>query len=235
MGKHLKRMASPRSWKIPRKTSTWVVKPNPGAHPMERGLALATIVKDYIKIADTTTEARSLIGARKVHVDGRAVNDYKFVVGLMDVISIPKTNQYFRMLIDNRNKLRLIPISAEEAKWKLVRIEDKTIIKGKKIQLNLHDGRNIVVDKSTYKTGDVLKIELPSQKVLDTFEFKQGNVALTIGGQHVGQVSTLAKFESAKNPEPTIVTVNEGYNTIKEYLFIVGRKSPEITLTGVVS
>jgi len=44
-----------------------------------------------------------------------------------------------------------------DAEWKLCRIQNKTIVKGKKVQLNLHDGKNKLVEKDEYKTGDVLK------------------------------------------------------------------------------
>ena len=54
--------------------------------------------------------------------------------------------------------LGLIFYEKIDAKWKLHRIENKTIVKGKKVQLNLHDGRNIIVGKDEYKSGDVLKI-----------------------------------------------------------------------------
>ena len=235
-GKHLKRVAAPRAWKIPRKTSVFIVKPNPGAHPLERGLALSIVIKDYLKLADTTTEARMIIGKRMVQVDGRFVHNYKFCVGLMDVITLPKTHKNYRVLIDQRGQLRLKDITAEEAKWKLTRVENKRTIRGKKFQLNLHDGRNIVTDQSVHKTGDVLKIELPTQKILETYQFKQGNVAYMIGGRHVGQVSSVVKFESAKNPEPVVVTLSDGYNTIKDNLFIIGNKSPELSLLeGVIA
>lgn len=235
-GKHLKRVAAPRAWKIPRKTSVFIVKPNPGAHPLERGIALSIVVKDYLKLADTTTEARMIIGKRMVQVDGRPVHDYKFCVGLMDVITLPKTHKNYRVLIDQRGQLRLKDISAEEAKWKLTRVENKRTIRGKKFQLNLHDGRNIVTQESVHKTGDVLKIELPTQKILDAYQFKQGNLAYMIGGRHVGQVSSVVKFESAKNPEPVVVTLSDGYNTIKDNLFIIGNKSPELSLLdGVIA
>jgi small subunit ribosomal protein S4e len=230
MSKHLKRTAAPRIWKVPRKTSTWVVRPNPGAHPLERGIAISYIVKDYLGLTDTTREARRVIGSRKVLVDNRPVRDYKFVVGLMDVISLPSMKKHYRVLIDKNGKLALKDIDAAEAKWKLVRIENKTQVKGGKFQLNLHDGRNILIPKNKYKTGDVLKIELPTQKIKDHFEFKEGNIAMMIGGAHVGDVSHLKDFEETKSPMPNLVTLDDGYNTIKDYLFIIGKKKPEISV-----
>jgi small subunit ribosomal protein S4e len=230
MSKHLKRQAAPRTWKVPRKTSTWVVRPSPGAHPLEMGISISYIVKDYLGYTDSTREARRVIGNRKVMVDNKPVREYKHIVGLMDVISFPDLKKHYRVLIDRNGKLALKEINAAEAKWKLVRIENKTRAKGGRIQLNLHDGRNILLDKNKYSTGDVLKIEVPSQKIMEHFEFKQGNIGLMIGGAHVGYVSHLKDFEETKSPMPNLVTLEDGYNTIKEYLFIIGKKKPEISV-----
>jgi small subunit ribosomal protein S4e len=230
MSKHLKRSAAPRVWKVPRKTTQWVVRPNPGAHAMERGISLSYVLKDYLGFTDTTREARRVIGARKVLVDGKPVRDYKFIVGLMDVISMPDMKKHYRILIDKRNKLSLKEIDAQEAKFKLVRIENKTQVPGGKFQLNMHDGRNILIPKNKYKTGDVLKIEVPSQKIKDHYQFKEGNIVFMIGGAHVGDVSHLKEYEETKSPMPNLVTLEEGYNSIKDYAFIIGKKTPEITV-----
>ncbi|MGB1660494.1 MAG: 30S ribosomal protein S4e, partial [Candidatus Poseidoniaceae archaeon] len=67
-------------------------------------------------------------------------------------------------------RLQYRRISAKEAAWKVCRIEGKTTIKGGRTQLNLHDGRNLLVDdpsKDAYATGDSLKMNLPDQKILE--------------------------------------------------------------------
>ncbi|HUR25557.1 MAG TPA: S4 domain-containing protein, partial [Candidatus Thermoplasmatota archaeon] len=86
MSKHLKRLAAPRSWVIPRKTNVYTTKPRPGAHPLERALPLGTVVRDFLKLAATGREAARVIGAGDVTVDGRIVKDAKFAVGFMDVV-----------------------------------------------------------------------------------------------------------------------------------------------------
>src|ERR1041384_5726346 len=128
MSKHLKRLAAPRSWVIPRKTNVYTTKPRPGAHPVERALPLATIVRDYLKLAATGREARRVIGAGEVLVDGRVAKEPKVAVGFMDVVSVPKTKQSWRVFIDDKARLRLVPIGSEQAAWKLVPINGKTTI-----------------------------------------------------------------------------------------------------------
>jgi len=60
-----------------------------------------------MNLADNSKEAKSIIMAGKVLVDGRIVKNYKFPVGFMDVITVPSANIYMRVLIDNNGILRL--------------------------------------------------------------------------------------------------------------------------------
>ena len=144
MSKHMKRLAAPRSWVIPRKTNVYTTKPRPGAHPVERALPLATVVRDFLKLTETGREARRVIGAGDVLVDGRIVKDAKFAVGFQDVVSVPKTKQAWRVFIDDKARLRIVAIAADQAAWKLAQITGKTTVTGGRTQLNFHDGRNLL-------------------------------------------------------------------------------------------
>jgi small subunit ribosomal protein S4e len=147
----------------------------------------------------------------------------------MDVVSIPKLKLYFRVLLESRGKIRFIKIKKDEAKWKLVRIENKVTVKGNQTQLNMHDGRNILVKKDKYKTSDVLKISLPDQKILGQYSFEPGNLAMLIGGHHVGEFAIIDKYEEIKSPKPNIVYFDD-FSTIKDYVFMVGQDKSEITV-----
>ena len=228
MSKHIKRMAAPSSWAVPRKTSHWVTKPRAGPHGVIESMPLLSVVRDMLKLCDNSREARFIIGSRQVKVDGKVVTDYKYPVGLMDVVSIEKTKQSFRMLVDYKAKLKLVQIEDEERDWKLARIDNKTVISKGKVQINLHDGRNVLLPKDHYKTGDVLKIELPSQKIMKAFKLEKGSLVLLIGGSHPGTVQTIESYEIKRGSSPNIVTLKEGFSTVKDNVFVVGDKAPEI-------
>lgn len=228
MKKHIKRMAAPNSWAIPRKTSYWVTKPRPGPHGTTESMPLLAVIRDMLKLCDNAREARFIIGGRGVHVDGKVVTDYKYPVGLMDVVTIVKTKQSFRMLVDYKAKLQLVPVEEAEKAWKLARIDNKTSVRKGKVQLNLHDGRCLMVPKDQYKTGDVLKIELPSQKVMKAFKLEKGSLALLVGGSHPGTMQTIESYQIRRGSAPNIVTFKEGFSTVKENVFVVGDKAAEI-------
>ncbi|OYT61977.1 30S ribosomal protein S4e [Thermoplasmatales archaeon ex4484_30] len=229
---HLKRLKAPRSWKIERKVAKWAVKPSPGPHPVERSIPLLFVVRDYLRLADVGREAKKIIASRKVLVDGKARRDYKFPCGLMDVISLPEINEHYRVLFDARGVLRLVKIDEEHAKWKLCRIEGKTMVRGGKIQLNLHDGRNIVTEKNEYKTGDVLKISVPEQEILEHIPMQKGYLAMIIGGKHAGEIAKIEEIVVTRSPLPNIVKL-ENITTIKPYVFPIGKEEPLIRLPEV--
>ncbi len=230
MKKHIKRMAAPKSWAIPRKTSHWVTKPRPGPHEGGKSMPLLAVVRDMLSLCDNSREARFIIGSREVAVDGRVVTDYKFPVGLMDVVTVLKTKQSYRMLVDYKAKLKLVPITDNEKGWKLARIDGKKVVKSGKVQLNLHDGRCILLPTDQYKTGDVLKIELPAQKIVKALKLEKGNLVFLLGGSHPGSIQTVEDYRVRRGSGSNLITFKEGFSTVKENVFVVGEKSPEINV-----
>ncbi|MDI6887525.1 MAG: 30S ribosomal protein S4e [Candidatus Thermoplasmatota archaeon] len=232
MSKHLKRLAAPKTWKISRKGKVWVVKPRCSPHPIQRSYPLLLIIRDFLHYGDTAKDCKRIVARGEILVDCKEAKDHKRAVGLMDVLSIPKLQEQYRVVVDSKGKLALVRIAHEESNWKLVRIENKTTIKGGKTQLNLHDSRNIILDKNAYKTGDTLKIELPSQKILDCYKLENENLALIIGGKHSGKIAKIVSYETTKSPQPNIVHL-ENFSTTKDYVFVIGRDKPEINLPEV--
>jgi len=230
MKKHIKRMAAPNSWPITRKTSHWVSKPSPGPHGLEESMPLAMVIRDMLGLCDNAREARFIIGSRGIQVDGRVVTDNKFPVGLMDVVTVVKTKESYRMLVDYKARLRLIRIEDKEKDWKLARVDNKKVVRKGTVQLNLHDGRCILLPKDQYKTGDVLKLELPSQKIMKAIKLEKGSVALLVGGSHPGSLQTIENYQIRRGSAPNLVTFKEGFSTVKENVFVVGEKTPEIKL-----
>ncbi len=233
MGKHLKRLAAPRAWKIPRKEKKFAVKPSPGPHAARKSLPLVVVVRDYLKHALTAREAKKIINEGKVLVDGSARKDYKFPVGLMDAVEIPVTKERYIVLLDTNGKLVLKNLPEGAAGVKLCKIVNKTIVRGGKIQLNLHDGRNLLLkDKGeTYKTKDTLLLDLSKKEIKQHLAFKEGALAYITGGEHIGEVAKIEAMRSFKSPEPDVVTLSRGeekFQTIEDYIFVIGEKEPAL-------
>jgi small subunit ribosomal protein S4e len=58
---HLKRLAIPRSWPLPRKTTVWVTRPRAGAHTLERSIPINIVIRDVLGMAHSTREVRTIL------------------------------------------------------------------------------------------------------------------------------------------------------------------------------
>ncbi len=227
---HVKRLAAPTTWHLERKKHRWAVRVSPGPHPFGRSVPLGSVIRDQLHLCDTLAEARRIIGSKKVMVDGRYPKDYKLPVGVMDVITFPEMKENYRMLLDTHGRLKLVRLKAGEETWKLVRIENKTTVRKGKTQLNLHDGRNILLDANQYKTGDVLKISIPDQRIIESYPFQPGSIALMLGGAHAGTTARIKEIEVKRNPAPNVIVMEEGFGTTKANVFVVGTDSSVVSL-----
>uniref|UniRef100_A0A7C3UDR6 Small ribosomal subunit protein eS4 n=1 Tax=Geoglobus ahangari TaxID=113653 RepID=A0A7C3UDR6_9EURY len=220
---HQKRLSAPKTYKIPRKVKKWIVKPSPGPHD-KTAIPLLVLVRDYLKLADTGREARRIIAVGHILVDGIARKDYKFPVGLFDVVSIPKMDLNYRIVFDEKG--RYVPIEVEDYDKKLYRINNKTMVKGGKIQLNLFDGTNILATNE-YKTKDSIVMKIPEKEILQHLKFEEGALVMVTGGTHAGEIGRLKSYKVVRSSSPNLVTIEvEGreYTTIEDYVFVVGSK-----------
>lgn len=230
MSDHMKRLAAPRTWPLKRKASVFIAKQSAGAHSVEESMAAVTVLRDMIGVCDTAREAKRIIGNRELFVDGKAVKDPKAPIGFMDVVSVPKMNLAYRMLLTDKGKLTLVPIGADETGWELCRIEDKTIVKGGKVQLNLSGGRNLLLDRNDYKCGDTLKVSFDGQQVIDHYPLAENSTVFIKEGSHTGSVKTVKAVEVVNGPAPNLVMFTDGTETVLRNCFVVGADRPAIKL-----
>jgi small subunit ribosomal protein S4e len=188
------------------------------------------VIRDVLGMAHSTREVRHILHNGHALVDGRVCKDVRRGVGLMDVLTLG--DSHFRCVLDHNCRLRYRPISADEAGWKVCRIEGKSTIKGGKTQLNLHDGRNIIVeDASEYSTGSSLKIALPSQDVVEHIKFDEGVRCYLIGGAHVGGFAQMKSYDVKRSSMPNEVLFEEFGTTVNNVFAVGDAKIPSTEVT----
>ncbi|WP_456368955.1 30S ribosomal protein S4e [Geoglobus sp.] len=223
---HQKRLSAPRTYKVPRKVKKWIVKPSPGPHD-KNAVPLLVMVRDFLELADTAREARRVIAKGEILVDGIVRKNYKFPVGLFDIISVPKMDLNYRVVFDEKG--RYVPIEVEDYDRKLYRINNKTIVKGGKVQLNLFDGTNILASNE-YRTKDSILLRIPEKEILQHLKFEEGALVMVTGGTHAGEIGRLKSYNVVRGSSPNLVTIEIGgreYTTIEQYIFVVGSKDDD--------
>jgi small subunit ribosomal protein S4e len=239
----LKRKPAPRFWPIHRKEVTWVVRPSPGPHTSQNCMPLTVVLRDNLRFAKTRKEAKTIVSQGKIHVDGKIRRKDNFPVGLADIVSIHDVDKSYRVLPSGKG-LILHPISKEEAKFKLYRIEDRKTIGEGRIQLNLHDGSNMLLkvadpknpQEDVYETLDTLKMSLPEKQILELVKMKETAFAMITGGKNIGKYGKIVEIEKAegKKHRNALATIEDEkgtrYQTILDFIFAIGETNALISM-----
>ncbi len=231
---HQKRLSVPKSWKIGRKGYKWISTTRPGPHSQARSLPLGIIIRDILKLVDNSREGKRILSEGKVLVDGTPRKDLRFPVGLFDVITLPLINESYRMVQDEKGRLVLHKLNETNVN-KLCRIDNKITLKGGKVQLNLSDGTNIL-GSNEYGTKDSLILSVPDKQVIKHLQFKVGNLAMVVGGQHSGEIGKIKEIKEVKSSRHNTVTISgeKDFETIENYVIVIGEDRPEIRLGGEI-
>ena len=100
-----------------------------------------TMVMSRLKYALNGREVKAILMQRLVKVDGRVRTDTTYPAGFMDVISVEKTGEHFRLVYDTKGRFTVHRITSEEAEYKLGKVKRVQLGKGGVPFLVTHDAR----------------------------------------------------------------------------------------------
>jgi len=109
----------------------------------------------------------------------------------MDVLSIEKTNEKYRILYDCKGRFLLKSIDEKEAAFKLCRIKRKQMGPNRIPYVVTHDGRTIRYPDPSLAANDTIKLDLNENKITEVCRFEMGNVAYIISGNNIGRVGVI--------------------------------------------
>ncbi|MFH1439898.1 MAG: hypothetical protein ABIG89_04995 [Candidatus Woesearchaeota archaeon] len=230
---HLKRLNCPKTWAIEKKQNTFITRPMTTGQRLEFCLPLSTVLRDILKIGKNLNEIKHIINNNDVLVNGKKIIDVKYALGFLDVLDIKALNESYRLIIGNNGKLKLVTIDDKEKNILLLKIINKTIMKGGKLQINFSNGMNLLIDdvKSVpCKIDDVVVYDFMNKKILDVLAFENNASVYFVGGKFIGSV---VKVESIKKKENIIVfrtLSNDVLQTSLDYAYLIGKDKPLIKI-----
>jgi small subunit ribosomal protein S4e len=217
---HTKRIAAGYN-----KGRKWAPTPR-GPHRKRDSMPLIDFVK-HLGLADKTGEAKKIITSGLIMVDGSCQRDYRYGLGLMDVVSIPTLKKQYRLLPDKKG-LTYRQVGEKEAKTKLCRVVGKTLVADGKVQVNLHDGSNMITDRDV-NVNETVIVEVPKMRIVDSIPYAVGNQAMVVSGRHRGETGVVEEVFEATGARKSLTTIG-GYQTLTDYVFIIGKEKPVITV-----
>ncbi len=221
---HTKRIAVPKAVPIHnKKAEVWIANTSPGPHGKKKSMSLVVLLREVLGVAENSKEVKVILNDRKVLVDGVARTDHKFPVGFMDIVSMPVADAYYRIGV-NRGKLVPEKLEKEKSEVKLLKVTGKSVLKGNKISIALHDGRNLLADNNV-KVGDTIEFDLKGKKLAKLHKFGKGAKCIITDGKHSGAnvvVEEIYPNNEGRPAEALVSAGEESFRTLASYLFVMG-------------
>mmetsp|Transcript_16309 Transcript_16309/g.18470 ORF Transcript_16309/g.18470 Transcript_16309/m.18470 type:complete len:261 (+) Transcript_16309:158-940(+) len=189
--KHLKRINAPHHWMLDKMGGIWAPRPSTGPHKLRQCLPVILILRERLKYALNSREVLTICKNKLVKVDGKVRTDPRFPAGFMDVVTLEKAKESFRLLHDTKGRYVLHRLDKEEAKFKLCKVVSSRTGTKKVPMITTHDGRTIRYPDPVIKVDDTIKLDLESGKITKVLKFEVGNLVAITKGRNCGRIGTL--------------------------------------------
>lgn len=161
---------------LPRKGTKYIAY---AARHNSTSVPVVIAVRDMLKLASTTKEAKHMIHNKMLRVNGHIVKDLHDPITLFSIFQA-----------DKKYKLMILPtgrFAFEETKdiTRLLKIVGKTAVGKGLLQYNLHDGTN-VISKESMPVGDTLVIDFEN-KIKKHIALEKGKKVSVFSGSNVGK------------------------------------------------
>ena len=173
---------------IPRKGTKYVAR---SLSHLKNSVPVVIAVRDMLKLARTTDEVKRMIHQKALKINGKEVKDQRESIKLFNIFEADKT--YF-LTLTKTNKFILKETKSKE---RICKIVNKTLLRNKKIQLNLHDGSNILSSEK-FSINDTIYITLEGE-IIKHIPFEPGKTCFIISGKYAGFEGKIDSIELNKS------------------------------------
>lgn len=166
-------------------------------------------------------------------IDNKIRRDRKFPVGVMDVITVVKTGESYRLLYDVKGRFTLIKLKESEAKYKLLKVKKRAVGPNQIPYIVTHDSRTIRFPHPEIREGYTLKYNVEKGEIESWVTNEPGRLCYVTGGNNIGRVGQIMHVERHLGSFD-IVHIKDAngktFATRKGNIFIIGEKKPLISL-----
>lgn len=180
---------------IPRKGTKYVAR---ASSNLQDSVPVVVAIRDMIQLARTAKEVKEMIKNKSLKINGKEVKDLRESIRLFNHLEAGKT---YSLSLKPTGKFDFVETKSKERACKVI---DKKMLKGKKVQLNLHDGSNILsTDKIS--VNDTIYLD-EKGKITKHVKFEKGKNCFIISGKYIGNEG---KIQEEKNSAITVSIDNQ--------------------------
>lgn len=187
---HLTRQSAPKSWPTKKKGTKYIVRPNSN---LKEGIPMLVVLRDLLKLSQNRKEVKRSIFLRHILVNNKILKDEKNSVSLFDIINIIPAKKYYQIILSQTGNFDFKEIKENLASHKISRVVNKKTLKGKKTQLNLSGGVNLLSEEKC-NINDSLLINLKNNKIEKCLPLKENAKVLIFAGKHSGKEGIIKKI-----------------------------------------
>ncbi len=175
---HLTRAKTKRIMPIARKGTKYIARAKSHANS---GIPVAIALREMLGVAKNMKEARLLVHDRSISINGKPVKDSLESLRLFSVLGVKDALYRVNLLPSGR-----FVLEETKDKKRLCKIINKRLVKGGKIQLEMHDGTNVLEskDKKT-DVGDSVELDFEN-KIIKFMHIEKGKRVFIIYGKNAG-------------------------------------------------
>jgi small subunit ribosomal protein S4e len=185
---HLTRIESTKKFPITRKGDKYLARP---LMSTEDSVSVSLALRNMLKLVKTTKELKQLIHHKMLKINDRIVKDYRDSIKLFSIFEAG--NQAFRLTILPTKKFTFETASDKK---RLCKVIGKRLVSGNKIQINLHDGTNLI-SKDKINTNDTIYLDF-SGKVLSHIPFEKAKNVFVMSGKYTGLEGKVQSMKDGK-------------------------------------
>jgi len=174
---------------LPKKGTKYIARANSNSR---EGLPVVVAVRDMLKLAKTSKEVQFMINNKLLKINGRVVKDVKESLVLFNIFEADKSYE-----------LGILPtgryfFEETKAKTRVCKVSGITNLKNKKVQINLHDGTNVLISpKEKVKIGDSVEIDFGG-KLGKVLSLEKGKKVTIVSGKNVGLRGKIQEIDKNK-------------------------------------
>jgi len=226
--KHLKRLNAPKHWMLSKLDGIYATRPSPGPHKLRECIPLSIFLRHQLRYALIGNEVTKIVKARHILVNGVTITDPRFPLGLMDVVSIPKTGENFRMILSNKGRFYAKPIDENEKEWTVVRIVKRFKAKLGRVNCVAHNSWTFAYPHPDIEINDSVKVNIEDKQnpeKQEVIKFKVGCEALCTGGRNKGRIGKVVhrtKIQMQQDIVKLVDSTGSVFSTQLRNLFVIG-------------
>ncbi|MEK6888715.1 MAG: hypothetical protein AABW80_01265 [Nanoarchaeota archaeon] len=165
---------------IKRKGTKYIAR---ASSDVNNAVPVVLAVRDMLKLAGTAREVKSMIHRKLLKINHGEVKDFKESIKLFNIFEADKK---YVLSVEPTKKFSLKETNAEE---RICKVINKKLISKGRIQLNLHDGSNVISDKKI-GVGDSVYLD-KNGNIKSHVACEKGAKAFVFSGKYAGKHGTI--------------------------------------------